>query len=75
MTVAIDNERTKLTANALDRASTACRAIGLFAPLSALFQTAVRVPISLLAMSFVGWLVSAIVLHLWARRILGGLKQ
>jgi len=74
VSVAVDNERTKLTANALDRASTACLAIGIFAPLSALFQEQAIVPTYLLATSFLGWLATAIVLHFGARRMLGGLK-
>lgn len=72
---AIDNERTKLTANAIDRASTACLAIGIFAPLSVLFQAETAIPTFYLALSFLGWLVTAIVLHLAARRMLGGLKR
>ena len=34
----IENERTKLLANALDRASTACLAVGILAPLAAAMQ-------------------------------------
>lgn len=69
----IDNERTKLTANALDRASTACLAVGIFAPLGALTQSVNPPPLAV-ALSFAGWFACAIVLHLGARRILRGLK-
>jgi hypothetical protein len=73
-TVAIDNERTKLAANALDRSSTACLAVGIFAPLAALLQGQTPIPVLGVAMSFVGWLAAAIVTSR-ARRVLGVLKQ
>ena len=44
MTVAIDNERTKLAANALDRASTASLAVGIFAPLATLLLGQAPIP-------------------------------
>ena len=74
MTVAMDNERTKLAANALDRASTASLAVGIIAPFAALLQGQPPIPLLGVAVSFVGWLAAAIVLHLGARRVLGGLK-
>jgi hypothetical protein len=74
MSAAIRNERTKLTANALDRASTACLAIGVFAPLAGLFHGSSDPSLGWLALSFGGWLATAIVLHYGARRVLGGLK-
>jgi hypothetical protein len=74
MTVAIDNERTKLSANALDRSSTACLAVGIFAPLAGLFQG--QMHISLPAMvSIAGWFAAAVVLHYAARHVLGGPTQ
>ena len=72
--IAIDNERTKLAANALDRASTACLAVGIFAPIAALAQGNAHVPWLGASLSFGGWLVAAIVLHIGARRVLGGLR-
>jgi hypothetical protein len=74
MTAAIDNERTKLAANALDRASTACLAVGILAPLATLLQGQVHPPLVGIGVSFAGWLVAAIVLHFGARRALGGLR-
>ena len=74
MTAAIDNERTKLAANALDRASTACLAVGIFAPLATLLQGQLHPPLAGVAVSFAGWLGAAIVLHFGGRRMLGGLK-
>jgi hypothetical protein len=71
----IENERTKLLANAFDRASTACLTVGIAAPaagyiyginqLSGLFWISVV---------FV-WLGVAIGLHLIARYTLGALVE
>jgi hypothetical protein len=74
LSVAIDNERTRLFANALDRASTACLAVGIFAPLSGLVQTQFRFSPAA-AVAIAGWFSAAIVLHYAARRVLGGLRQ
>lgn len=67
----IHNERIKLLASAIDRASTACIAIGLLAPLvsggmDGNWYTAASVGI---------WLLIALILHWAANRILGRLKQ
>ena len=70
----IENERTKLIANALDRASTACLAVGIFAPLAAVVQAEAPRFTPGLLFSLAGWFAAAIVLHLRARRTLGGLK-
>lgn len=75
MTTLVDNERTKLTANALDRASTACLAVGIFAPLASLLRVQDHLPASGILVSFAGWLIAGTVLHVGARRALGGLKQ
>ena len=65
----IHNERVKLTANALDRASTGCLIAGLVAP-------TVTIGVSFLASISTGvWLFAAAVLHLSARHVLGGLRQ
>jgi hypothetical protein len=74
----IDNERTKLLANALDRASTACFTVGIVTPVAGYFYGIIdlnaaierRWPLS----AFLGWLILSVALHLWARRILGGLR-
>jgi hypothetical protein len=70
----IENERTKLIANALDRASTACLAVGVLATLGAVVQVEAPAFSFKLFMSFAGWLIAAVVLHLRARRTLGGLR-
>ena len=74
----IDNERTKLLANALDRASTACLTVGIVTPLAGYvygvidFQPAINRGWPLISVLI--WLLLAVALHLWARRILRGLK-
>ena len=67
----VHNERTKLLANALDRASTACLAVGVLGQALDLSPTS-----QLLAnlLSPAGWICAAIGLHLLARRILGRLR-
>ena len=55
MTSSIVNERTKLAANALDRASTVCLAVGMLAPLATLLQGQARPPVMGVS-SFRGWL-------------------
>ena len=62
----IENEHTKLLANALDRASTACLAIGIFAPVAGVIQAEALRFTPGLAVSLAGWFAAAIVLHLSA---------
>jgi hypothetical protein len=70
----VQNERTKLLANALDRASTACLAVGILAPVSSsLLGAAPTGSAGGLVLSFAGWTTTAVVLHLAARRLLGDL--
>jgi hypothetical protein len=70
----VHNERTKLLANSLDRLSTACVAAGFIAPAVSLSSGAMSFGISLsTAVSTVAWLLGALILHLSARRALGGL--
>lgn len=71
----IRNERTKLLANALDRASTACVVAGLIAPASAISTQSNAAPgLSLgSSLGIVIWLSAALILHMLARRALGAL--
>ena len=75
----IQNERTKLTANALDRASTACLTVGALGPavaslygLGGMGATAPSHGV-LIALGSVFWLAAAGVLHFMARSVLGRL--
>jgi hypothetical protein len=68
--ILVDNERTKLSANAIDRLSTACIAAGFIAPTVSLASGQITVAFSL-ALSTVTWLLTALALHFAARRILG----
>jgi hypothetical protein len=72
----VRNERTKLVANALDRASTACVAVGILAPVAATLAgtgSALRAPAFIAPFS--GWILAALALHFVARRILGRLVE
>ncbi|MGV8939175.1 MAG: hypothetical protein ACOH2J_18815 [Allorhizobium sp.] len=75
-TILVRNERTKLLANALDRTSTACIAVGLIGPAVGIANHSATAP----AQSFTAvigtviWLFTAVVLHLFARRVLGELQ-
>jgi hypothetical protein len=72
--ILIYNERTKLSANALDRASTAVLSVGIIAPVASyIYGVGVNVRIDLLFAWFVIWVAGAILLHWTARRILGGM--
>ena len=73
----VRNERVKLFANALDRASTACFTVGIATPVAGYLYNVggfgdLVAPPRLLA-GVTGWLAGAIALHLLARRILGRL--
>jgi hypothetical protein len=72
----IHNERTKLLANALDRASTACVTVGVLAPVAAALYapSGSVVPIRALLLGAVAWIFAAAVLHMAARYILSRLK-
>jgi multisubunit Na+/H+ antiporter MnhG subunit len=74
----VANERTKLLANNLDRASTACLTIGVLTPLAGFLYNinALQNSLSVLALAFgvFGWLLAAALLHLIARRVLGSLR-
>lgn len=73
----IDNERTKLLANAIDRASTACLTVGLLAPLAALLYGLSTSHVDLWFVLAGGgvWFSVAIGLHLVARFILRSLAS
>jgi hypothetical protein len=67
----IHNERIKLLATALDRASTACIVVGLLTPVVSGAIGATWYTIASIAI----WLFIALVLHWAGNRILGRLKQ
>ncbi|KQQ13294.1 hypothetical protein ASF53_14070 [Methylobacterium sp. Leaf123] len=74
----IANERTKLTANALDRASTACLTVGVLGPTVATLYGIGGTNGGTLGFLFVAgslfWLIAAAALHGMARHTLGGLR-
>lgn len=75
----IHNERTKLLANALDRASTACFTVGIATPVAGFLYNIGNfrssVPVAALAVGVVGWILAAVGLHYLARRALKGLRS
>ncbi len=73
----IRNERVKLFANALDRASTACLPVGIFSPSVAILYSlggATASAGSLLAIASLFWLTAAFLLHALAQLALGKLR-
>ena len=78
MKAAIENERVKLLANALNTACTSCFTVGIATPVAGYiydvsgFRTHIGLPT--LALAAAGWLTAGAALHLSARRVLGGLR-
>lgn len=72
----LHNERTKLVANALDRASTACLTVGVFAPIAAAIYTSAGTAHTTWAfvIGTVCWIFAAAVLHMSARYVLRRLQ-
>ena len=74
----IENERTKLMANAIDRASTACLTVGLLTPIAGYLYNlgGLRDGMNVWMLAgLIGWLLTALILHYLARRVLKGLRQ
>jgi hypothetical protein len=75
----IRNERTKLLANALDRASTVCFTVGIATPAAGLLYNIggfrAAAPVATLVLGIGLWLFAAVALHLLARRTLAGLRE
>lgn len=67
---AVHNERVELLAAALDRASTACLAVGVLTALANAPLWSWR-----MAASLAGWVLAALVLHSLAQAVLGGLRD
>ena len=74
----VANERTKLLANALDRASTACFTVGVATPLAAWLYNigGFRAATTTLAVvpALTGWILTALALHMIAQLVLRRLK-
>lgn len=74
----VHNERTKLLANALDRASTAALAVGVLGPIVTasygLGPGGRGAALSVLVLGTILWMSMAILLHVQAQRVLGRLK-
>ncbi|WP_199194893.1 hypothetical protein [Phyllobacterium phragmitis] len=74
----VNNERTKLLAYALDRASTACFTVGIATPVAAYLYNVDNVDNTIsharLMLGLVGWLMASAVLHYLGTRVLRGLR-
>ena len=74
----IDNERTKLLAAALDRASTACFTVGVATPLAGYLYGVLSFSAATsgywVGFTAASWLLATIALPLAARRVVKGLK-
>jgi hypothetical protein len=74
----IANERAKLLANALDRASTACVTVGVLGPTAAALYGLGQVVFGghgfLFALGAFSWLTAAALLHMMARQVLGRIR-
>lgn len=72
----VHNERLKLTANNLDRASSGALAAGFIAPSVSLATGSPGVSFSpWLALSTAIWILASFALHYAARRVLEGLRE
>lgn len=73
----VHNERLKLLANALDRASTACLTVGFLAPVAAAYYgPAASLPSALILVTGCAtWIGAAFSLHYGASGVLKGLRD
>jgi hypothetical protein len=68
--------RTKLIANALDRASTACFVSGIFVPVAAaMIGQPIAVPTEAFFASFTLWMVCGAILHVEAQRVIATVRE
>ena len=77
MSPLIENERTKLTANALNTVAMTCIAVGVIAPVAGSFYSteADHIPIHVVVIGVVLWGSAGLFLHRQARRVLKGLRE
>jgi hypothetical protein len=71
----VHNERAKLVANALDRASTACFTTGVLAPTVAVMLGQSTVALDYLCAAVGFWSVPGLIFHVEARRAITTLKE
>jgi hypothetical protein len=72
----VANEKTKLLANALDRASTACFTVGIATPLAGMLYNIGNFgafPVARMVIYILAWLLTSVFLHYFARQTLGRL--
>jgi hypothetical protein len=72
----VHNERAKLIANALDRASTGCFATGLIVPVGAtMLGQPLAVSLDTFVVSFACWIFVGIILHIEAQRVINTMRE
>lgn len=74
----VHNEETKILANALDRASTACLSLGVLAPIAGAFYNVAGMNTSAFwpfVLCVLAWFLAAYALHLEARRAIKELRS
>ncbi|CAJ0885383.1 hypothetical protein AMST5_03610 [freshwater sediment metagenome] len=72
----IHNERLKLRATLLNTAAGSSFTVGVVAPIAAAYYSAATTPgLWTIVLGVVMWILTAIVLHLSASHILGGLRE
>lgn len=71
----IHNERVKLVANALDRASTGAIATGIFVPTAAAVFGQSPVTWDYLLVAIIFWGVIGVILHVEARRVIAAIRE
>ena len=72
----VHNERAKLVANALDRASTGCFATGILVPTAGvMLGQPLSMPFEVFFKALPCWLFATIVLHIEARRVIETLRE
>jgi hypothetical protein len=75
MAYLVHNERAKLFANALDRASTGCLGTGILVPTAAVMFGQSTVPLDYLAVAVVFWATIGVILHVEARRVVATMME
>lgn len=72
----VRNEKSKLFANALDRASTSCLTVGILAPTAAAFFNFPGVTLEFwpFILCLICWALPTVILHIDAQRVLDELR-
>jgi len=75
MAYLVHNERAKLVANALDRASTGCFVTGILVPTASVMLGQSPVPLDNLGVAIGAWAIWGVILHVEARRAIATVME